>query len=319
MAVKVKLFEHHDFRDIVTATAESLGKPEAFVEKDYFITELLRLVANRYPDGQMVFKGGTSLSKAWRLIDRLSEDVDLLLASEQFEPKLSRKRIDFELAQTTQAVAEYVAFNWAHVRRKRGFSRSDRFQFEQHFPRPGIAAEILIESGVRGGTIPTVTREIESEIGRFLRDNDHAHIADDTQPFTIKVLHFRRTFVEKLFAVHGLVHCLRHDGIRLGRNARHYIDLHALAGTPEVRKMLNTTEYQALRDDVHAVSERHFPKQHVAPSGLDFSNSEGLFPDESLVGLIRSDYEEQCETLCFGGYPSFDDVTRRLKELQPAL
>jgi predicted nucleotidyltransferase component of viral defense system len=68
----VKLFEHGDFEQAVTRAAahfKGTGWREAFIEKDYFATEALRLIANAAGD-KVIFKGGTSLSKGWNLIER---------------------------------------------------------------------------------------------------------------------------------------------------------------------------------------------------------------------------------------------------------
>jgi predicted nucleotidyltransferase component of viral defense system len=74
----MKLFESPDFYDaIIAATAhfQGAGLTEQLIEKDYYVTEALRVIATLYPT-QVVFKGGTSLSKGWKLIDRFSEDLD---------------------------------------------------------------------------------------------------------------------------------------------------------------------------------------------------------------------------------------------------
>ena len=83
----MKLFESPDFYDaIVAATAhfQGSGLTEQLIEKDYYVTEALRVIATLYPT-QVVFKGGTSLSKGWKLIDRFSEDLDLFLDPNAFE------------------------------------------------------------------------------------------------------------------------------------------------------------------------------------------------------------------------------------------
>lgn len=64
---------------LVARTADALRLPPECVEKDYWITELLRSVASPIEHGYVVFKGGTSLSKGYDLIERFSEDVDILM------------------------------------------------------------------------------------------------------------------------------------------------------------------------------------------------------------------------------------------------
>jgi len=101
----MRLCQHGDFEAAIVASAAAAGLQESFVEKDYYVTEVLRMMAERYSPGQVIFKGGTSLSKAWGLIQRLSEDVDLLLVPERFDPPLGRGRVDAELAAMTEAIS----------------------------------------------------------------------------------------------------------------------------------------------------------------------------------------------------------------------
>jgi len=317
----VRLFEHEDFGTAVTAAAAATGLEESFVEKDYYITEVLRIIGARYTPGQVIFKGGTSLSKAWGLIERLSEDVDLLVVRERFEPALGRGRVDRELVAMTEAIAAHPGLTLDESRSDRisGRARSDWFTFDQWFPRVGIAPSIMSEPGVRGGNYPTVECEIDSVVARHLRTAGQESIAEDLQPFALTVLHFRRTFVEKLFIVHGLAERLQNDGQGLGRDARHYIDLHALAGEPEVEVMLRSPEYQEIKEDYEALSLRFFKKRYVRPPDLKFAQSAGVFPGASLRARIIADYDEQCRTLCYGAYPSFDEVVGRFETLRDLL
>ena len=105
----MRLCEHEDFGALLVATADSRGLNEQFVEKDYYVTEVLRIVAATYGD-RVIFKGGTSLSKGWQLIDRFSEDVDLFVDPARFVPALSGPRpIDRELRALRDAVAPHPA------------------------------------------------------------------------------------------------------------------------------------------------------------------------------------------------------------------
>jgi predicted nucleotidyltransferase component of viral defense system len=63
---------------------------DAIIEKDYFVTEALSLI-EQAAGPQVIFKGGTSLSKGWCLIDRFSEDIDIFLDPAGFEPPLGRR------------------------------------------------------------------------------------------------------------------------------------------------------------------------------------------------------------------------------------
>ena len=85
----MKLFEHPDFEQAVIRAAEHFrprGLREAIIEKDYFVTEALRII-EQAAGAKVIFKGGTSLSKGWNLIQRFSEDIDIFLDPTAFDPR----------------------------------------------------------------------------------------------------------------------------------------------------------------------------------------------------------------------------------------
>ena len=86
----MRLFEHPDFEQgVLEATDHFAGRGlrPAIIEKDYYVTEALRIIAQTIGE-KTIFKGGTSLSKGWNLIDRFSEDIDIFLDPAAFEPAL---------------------------------------------------------------------------------------------------------------------------------------------------------------------------------------------------------------------------------------
>lgn len=77
----MRLFEHPDFDQAILRAEEHFrdrGLRPSIIEKDYYVTEALRIIAETTGD-RVIFKGGTSLSKGWNLIERFSEDIDLFL------------------------------------------------------------------------------------------------------------------------------------------------------------------------------------------------------------------------------------------------
>ena len=83
-------------RIIITQTANNLGLPPYAIEKDWWVTLVLRAIFEMPIGEHLVFKGGTSLSKAWHLIERFSEDIDLAIDRSflGFEGELSKNQID---------------------------------------------------------------------------------------------------------------------------------------------------------------------------------------------------------------------------------
>ena len=130
------------------------------------------------------------------------------------------------------------------------------------------------------------------------------------------LLHYRRTFVEKLFTIHGKVERLRLEGTAVERDARHYADLHILGNLPGVREMLRSSEYGEIKRDYDEKSRTFFPRSYRPPADLGFSQSEALFPEKDLKRELGRDYESQCRLLFYGAYPSFDEVLAGFEEIR---
>jgi len=269
----MKLFEHPDFEQAVIRAAEHFrtqGLRESIIEKDYFVTEALRILEET-AGKLIIFKGGTSLSKGWGLIERFSEDVDIFLDPAAFDPALGKKGIDRELKKLKEAIELHpgLAFLKNESQTIGGFGRNDRFEYAQRF----------------------------------------AGIGDIRN----------RVFVEKMFAIHAKVDAFKRAGIPIGGYARHYYDLYCLAGTPEVQAMLASVEYAEIKADYDRISTEHFPKSYVPPPDMTFSKSDALFPPDSLAAALSAEYESQCRVLCFGTFPSWDDVQGRLDAVRALL
>ena len=320
MASQVKLFEHPDFDQIIIAAREHFARPgltEPLIEKDYYVTEALRMVAHARTEG-IIFKGGTSLSKGWNLIQRFSEDLDLFI-----DPgTLGKKAIDRELKQLRDIVGQHpgLEFRQNESTTIGGFGRSDYFRYTPRFTgMTAIAPSVLLEVGTSSGTYPTETRAISSYVAEFLHATGTSLGAEDEAPFDLSLLHFRRTFVEKMFAIHAKVEIFKETGKPIGTYARHYYDLWCLAQQPEVTAMLHSAEYNDIKVDYERVSLASFPKNYRQPIGMRFTQSEALFPPPALAALIGPEYEQQCKTLCYGPYPSWAELQELFDTLREFL
>jgi hypothetical protein len=321
MASEVRLHEHDDFAAFVTAAAADNDLAEAFIEKDYWITEILCVIAQTLR-GRAIFKGGTSLSKGWALLDRFSEDVDLFVDPD-VEPTLGKRAVDRVLKQLANHVEVIGGLALTDSNTIGGRGRVDTFTYESRFPAiAGFPPTVRLEPGVQSGRQPTAEVEISSLVSDLLRVRGAVGDlggVDGLEPFPMTLLHFRRTFVEKLFAIHGKVERLKADGHPLGRDARHYADIHVLAGRDEVLEMLRSEEYAEIRRDYDANSRAFFPKSYRPPEGLRFDQSDALFPPAHVRELIELDYERECARLFFRPHPPFSDVLARLETIRELL
>lgn len=320
----MKLHEHGDFEPLVLATAEHFrgrGLPPSFIEKDYYVTEALRVIAQTGGE-RVIFKGGTSLSKGWNLIDRFSEDIDLFLDPQAFQPPLGTNGINRQLKGLRDAIVRQLPLTFLQDQSQTfgGLGRNDRFAYVPRFAGAGdVAPRVLLEAGIASGREPTVTIELRSYVGQFLGEQGRSLGAEDEGPFPMRLLHFRRTFVEKMFAIHKKVELFKRDGTPVGSHARHYYDLYQLAGQEEVRQMLETPEYGQIKADYDRVSREYFPEHYFFPEGMSFANSNAIFPTGELALILGTLYQQQCELLCYRPFPKWSEVLERFVELRAAL
>ncbi len=322
----MKLYQHRDFRNLITIVARERGVTEAWIEKDYYLTEALRAIAASYPT-QTMLKGGTSLSKGWLLLERVSEDIDLFLDPMMFPAPhgkrvIGAKTIDGHFRKLRDAIAAHPAFRHERVGVLGGFGRVDRFHYNPLFSAGPVRVtpSVLVEAGIQSGREPKEPRPINSLLAEYLRRQGQSAVADDTAPFEMQVLHFRRTFVEKMFALHGKVTRLVQRGEPLGTNARHYADLFVLGEQEAVRAMLAKPEYDEIRRDYDEKSRRFFPKSYLPPDDMRFNNSPAFFPDPKLREALRKSYDEDVSGLFFKrDFPSFDAVLKSFETLRDRL
>ena len=320
----MKMYEHPEFEQAILRAAEHFrgrGLRPAIIEKDYYVTEALRIISVTAGD-KVIFKGGTSLSKGWNLIQRFSEDIDIFLDPRAFEPALGKNGINRELKRLRKAVSSHPALTFVEEESETigGFGRNDRFSYAQRFGGPGeVANRVLLEAGTASGREPTSIVDLRSYIGQFLEETGTSLGAEDEGQFPFRLLHFRRTFVEKMFAIHGKVELLKRDRQPLGPYARHYYDLFQLAGQDEVIAMLKSAEYATIKADYDQISRAYFPRSYFHPDDMSFAKSDALFPPPELGTTLKSEYEIQCKTLCYGEYPPWEGVQARLQSIRPLL
>jgi predicted nucleotidyltransferase component of viral defense system len=315
MASQMKLCESPDFKDAILAAANHFsnqGLTEQFIEKDYYITEALRILARLYPDepNRVVFKGGTSLSKGWNLIERFSEDIDIFLNPNTSQPNWGQNKIDKALKTIESKVEEHPNLQISQGGRSaKGISRSIYYTYDQQVT--GILPNrILLEIGIRSGDYPIESVQLSSFLSDFLRETDDTFGAEDESTFSMMLLHFKRTFVEKLFAIHDRVNEYQQRGKPIDQHARHYYDLYQLAQRDEIKQLLESADFRSIKQDCDRLSKSYFGKDYLPPANLNFANSLAIFPTGDLRQTVSKAYTDQCKILCYGTYPTWEEIER---------
>ncbi len=302
-----------DFRDLVESTARFKNLPDTIVEKDYYVVRALRVLSDEIAD-QFIFKGGTSLSKGWNLLERFSEDIDLLFRMEDKDgTKISRGEVDRRLASAEQIVATTPGFTFVRQTRSRGVRRCSDFEYPRkaaaNFP---LSTTVRLEMGTRGGVQPSSVRRIHSYLAEFAAANSVADLADDLSSFDVECLDLTRTCVEKLFAVHAAFEKARAKG-----RMRHYYDLYKLTGLEVVRRFLVSEDYAHVYKDVEKYSRENWPESSLPPDGR-FSQSRAFNPTREDLAMLKQHYENE-HPLFFVNPPAIEDVLARLREVVAAI
>lgn len=180
--------------------AEGTGIPASHVEKDFWVTEVLRGVAQQAAseDVTIIFKGGTSLSKAYKLIRRFSEDVDMLvvLPAKGIDARNSilKRLVDGASSATS---LETVTVNDAC---RRGVKRGARFYYRGQPAGAGLSDGVFLELGSIGGGMPTDIVRLRSLLVEHAGERISGY--PEAEPVEVRVLRPSRTLVEKLVLLH---------------------------------------------------------------------------------------------------------------------
>lgn len=218
------------FKDLVQATAEDLKIPPLLIEKDYHITEILRsLSASPYRE-QIVFKGGTSLSKAFQLIDRFSEDIDLAV----IENNMSGNQVKMLLSRLMKEITTGLAGDESCVHPSKGSKfRREAFSYislgSHSLPSNPVSARIIVEISAFANPFPYEKRFVEPFLTTFLKKHgmDDLVVKYGIKPFELNVLSLKQTLCEKIVSL--LRFSMSKDPVEsLSSKVRHFYDLNAL-------------------------------------------------------------------------------------------
>ena len=211
------------FRDVILLTSQKLEVSEDIVEKDYYVTSILKKLSEiDYP---IVFKGGTSLSKAFNVIDRFSEDIDITFTEHLGEAR--RKKLKYNIIKPIADDLELNIRNFNSVESDKNLNHYD-FYYESVVDDRVLNAiphYVKLETSLMSYAFPTEKRNLENYIFKALGKTENELIAAyDLETFQMRVQSLNRTLIDKIFAV-----CDYYLQGKAHRNARHLYDIYKLS------------------------------------------------------------------------------------------
>lgn len=299
--------------------ADALGIPEpSFVEKDYWVVELLRSVTRplelepidgRSCSARALFKGGTSLSKVFGIIERFSEDLDILIVHEGLgesarenrvlRPICERARIDLGLSEGDTEVTE----------RSTGVKRNVAFRYPQRLPSTSISPTAKLEMGVRGGTLPgTAHGTVLSYIAQYVASAGVDADFEELLPFEVEAIAPVRTLAEKVALLHHAgTAALNGDTRSLEKAGRHFSDVARLLSNADVQTALARPDssMEVLAADVDEWSARcGWPFTPRPAEG--YGTSPAFDSGGALRGIAEKSYTDST-SLMWGQIPTFGE------------
>ena len=231
---------HHDkevFEELVVAAANELAISASVIEKDYYVTIILKALSESLDD--IVFKGGTSLTKCYQLLDRFSEDIDLSYTAESGKPGDARKK---KLKNTIVNVMDAYGFSITNLdttRSRRNYN-CYRADYPSMYEKSNVLKpELVVETYVALLPFPTTKRTVDNYIYRFLKKINRTDLVlrYDLAPFEILTQTIERTLVDNIFAL-----CDYYIQGQVTGHSRHLYDIYkifnAIGINDEVRKLI---------------------------------------------------------------------------------
>lgn len=207
------------FSDIVSIVSEELGLARSIIEKDYYSMLFLKKLVEF--DNNIIFKGGTSLSKCFKIINRYSEDLDLNYVGDATNSK--RKQIKNKIKEIAEELHLSIP-NIEGTRSRRDFNKY-LLDYNPLYRNDSIKENIIVEVALQIPSFPHVEKKCSSYIYDYLNAIERYDLINEfeLEPFTIKVQSLERTFVDKVFAL-----CDYYLSSNGERNSRHLYDLNKI-------------------------------------------------------------------------------------------
>jgi hypothetical protein len=307
------------FSDAVRVTAQQMNIPPEFVEKDYWVTYALFTIFNDDIGKDIVFKGGTALSKCFHLIDRFSEDIDLVVLRREGETDSKLKSKLKEVSSVVETVLSEVAIEG--ITHKMGMNRKTAHSYRKEFKGDygQVRDVIILESTWLGNYEPYTIKSIISFVGQMMLDNKQAHIAIENEllPFNLLAMEPIRTICEKIMSLVRFSYEENPMNV-LKKKIRHAFDLHQILKQDDFSKFFHSMAFDEMllkvaHDDV--VSFRNNNKW------LNYHPSEALiFKDlENVWSELKKIYKGDFKNLVYGELPKEEAILETLKIIQERL
>lgn len=316
----MKLHENKQlFNQSVRFTAQEMNIPDIYVEKDYWVTFALYTIFNHDIGEETVFKGGTALSKCFKLINRFSEDIDLVVLRREGE---SNNKLSDKIKTISKVVADVLPeVDIKEVTKKMGMNRKTAHTYEKAFRGNygQVRDVIIIEASWLGDFEPYTTKTISSFIYEMMQKAGQLNLVENYEmlPFDVRVLEPKRTFCEKIMSLVRFSYT-EEPIIDLKNKIRHCYDLHQLLQEKEILDFFHSNGFDEMllkvaNDDVNSFKNNNAWLKFHPTKALIFAESSAIWEE------LATTYNEDFKNLVFGDFPKETVILSTLNQINTRL
>lgn len=300
------------FSDTIRAASQKLQINEVFIEKDYWITLVLHKLSKSKHAYQTVFKGGTSLSKGFGLINRFSEDVDIAIIKSEDRSGNVIKNIIRNVEK--EITGELDEVNLEGVTSKGSRFRKSIFEYES-IDKQYKNNRLIVEINSFANPFPYQQCTIKSFIYDFLKTtNNEKYIEEfELQSFSINVLKKEQTLLEKLVSL--IRFSFAKDAVQsISTKIRHFYDLYYLMNDPECKEFINSKAFKTRFNEIL----EHDKKLFDEPEGWQskqLTDSPLINDFPAIWEQLKEIYNIELSALAFSEIPAEDKISDSFKEI----
>lgn len=289
--------DQDSFDIAIRAASRHFNVSPTIIEKDYYVTLVLCELAKKVPD--LLFKGGTSLSKCHKIIDRFSEDIDITLDSAH-QSQGNRRNLKYTIVEICKDLGLNL-LNESETRSRRDYN-CYKIDYSARHSFSGLNPQLLVETVFIVKAFPDEVKKASSMIYDYLKavGNDAAIAQYALEPFDIRVQTLDRTLVDKVFAA-----CDYMLDNKTERQSRHIYDLSKL--------LTRVTLDDHLRALIKEVREERKPgtKCYSAQEGVSVPK---LLRQMVDTDFFKTDYEDSTEKLLSKPVP-YEEAIKAVKAI----
>ena len=310
----MKLHENIElFKEAITITSQKFNIPEIYIEKDYWVTLALHTIFKNEIGKETIFKGGTALAKCFGMIERFSEDIDLVVLRREDE---SGNQLKNKLKNITKTVAEQLEeVEIKGITHKMGMIRKIAYNYKKQFNGEfgQVRDVIIVEATWLGRYEPYHNQNIHSYIFEMMQASEQLKIAEeyDMLPFEVQVLNVTRTICEKIMSLVRFSY--GENAIQdLKNKVRHTYDIHQLLKDEAIMSFFNSTDFDKMllkvaQDDVESFKKDNSWLAHHPKDAIIFSDLENVWSN------LKETYNSSFKSLVFGDLPKDSDVLNSMQ------